>query len=124
VLDAGARVRAIVRNSASWYTPLMSTGGDLPEGRAPAAGAATPGAAGRAKARESDEHLPAGRRRRRLAIERLLIRLISTVGIVGVGVAIGAIMRSSGDEGWLIGLVVAAVTLILSVVMRWAARRL
>jgi hypothetical protein len=39
-------------------------------------------------------------------------------------VAIGAIMRSSGDEGWHTGLVGAAVTLIHSVVMRWAARRL
>ncbi len=62
-----------------------------------------------------------GRERRRLGAERLLVRLIATCGIVGIGVAIGAIMVSSKSQGWVIGLVVAIVSVVLSAIL-WSSR--
>ena len=54
------------------------------------------------------------RGRRRYGIERLLVRLIATFGIIGIGVALGAILAASKVQGWIIGLVVAAVSVILA----------
>lgn len=56
-------------------------------------------------------------------LETLLMRLVATAGIVGIGVAIGAIMRSQNSQGWLIGLVVSGVTVVLAAVL-WSSRRL
>jgi len=48
---------------------------------------------------------------------------VATAGIIGIGVAIAAIMHSQKSQGWLIGLVVSAVSVILAAVL-WSARRL
>ncbi len=64
-----------------------------------------------------------GRERRRFVGERLLTRLIATCGIVGIGVAIGAIMVSSKSQGWLVGLVIAIVSVVLSAIL-WSSRQL
>jgi protein-S-isoprenylcysteine O-methyltransferase Ste14 len=64
-----------------------------------------------------------GRERRRTGIERLLVRLIATGGVIGIGVALGAILRSSNVQGWIIGLVVAIVSVILSGIL-WSSRQL
>jgi protein-S-isoprenylcysteine O-methyltransferase Ste14 len=64
-----------------------------------------------------------GRQRRTLGLERMLVRLVATGGVVGVGVALGAILRSSSVEGWIIGLVVALVSVILSAIL-WSSRQL
>jgi hypothetical protein len=64
-----------------------------------------------------------GRERRRFGIERLLSRLIATCGIVGIGVALGAILVSSNTQGWIVGLVVALVTVVLSAIL-WSSRQL
>jgi hypothetical protein len=63
------------------------------------------------------------RERRRFGIERLLVRLIATCGIVGIGVALGAILVSSKVQGWIIGLVIALVTVLLSALL-WSSRQL
>jgi hypothetical protein len=63
------------------------------------------------------------RTRRRLGVERILVRLISTLGIVGIGVLLGAILVSSKVQGWITGLVVAGVTVILSALL-WSSRQL
>ena len=62
------------------------------------------------------------RGRRRFGLERILVRLIATCGIVGIGVALGAILASSNVQGWIIGLVVAGVSVILSAVL-WSSRQ-
>jgi hypothetical protein len=62
-----------------------------------------------------------GRERRRFGLERVLVRLIATCGIVGIGVAIAAIMVSSKSQSWLIGLVVSGVSVILSAIL-WSSR--
>jgi hypothetical protein len=64
-----------------------------------------------------------GRERRRFGIERLLVRLVATIGIIGVGVALGAILVSQKVDGWIVGLVVAVVTVVLSAIL-WSSRQL
>lgn len=66
--------------------------------------------------------LPA-REVRRSGFERLIVRLIATCGVVGIGVAIAAIMVSSKSQGWIVGLVVAIVSVILSALL-WSSRQL
>ena len=60
-------------------------------------------------------------RERRPWPERLLVRLVATCGIVGIGVAIAAIMHGSGSQGWMIGLVVSIVSVVLAAVL-WSSR--
>ena len=64
-----------------------------------------------------------GRERRRFGLERLLVRLVATTGIIGIGVALGAILTSQKVQGWIIGLVIAAVTVVLSGIL-WSSRQL
>jgi hypothetical protein len=64
-----------------------------------------------------------GRERRRSKLERLVVRLIATCGIVGIGVAIGAIMVSSHSKGWIVGLVVSIVSVVLAALL-WSSRML
>ena len=63
------------------------------------------------------------RGRRRFGLERVLVRLIATCGIVGIGVLLGAILVSQKVAGWTTGLVVAVVTVILSALL-WSSRQL
>jgi hypothetical protein len=73
--------------------------------------------------RETAPNMLPGRQRRRLGAERVLTRLIATGGIIGIGVALGAILASSNVQGWIIGLVVSGVSVILSAVL-WSSRQL
>jgi hypothetical protein len=66
--------------------------------------------------------LPA-REHRRFLGERLLTRVIATCGVVGIGVVIAAILASSNVQGWIIGLVVSIVSVVLSAVL-WSSRQL
>jgi len=63
------------------------------------------------------------RGKRRFGVERLLVRLIATFGIIGVGVALGAILAASKVQGWIIGLAVAGVSVILAGLL-WSSRQL
>ena len=74
-------------------------------------------------ARHDSKNMLPPRERRRSPFERAFVRLIATCGIVAVGVAIGAIMTSSNSDGWLIGLVVAVVSVVLAAVL-WSSRQL
>jgi hypothetical protein len=70
---------------------------------------------------ETAPNMLPGRERRRFGLERVLVRLIATCGIIGIGVAIAAIMVSSKSQGWLIGVVVSGVSVILSAIL-WSSR--
>jgi len=59
----------------------------------------------------------------RSRIESGFVRIVATCGIVGICVAIAAIMQSSGSESWLIGLVVSTVSVVLAAVL-WSRREL
>lgn len=63
------------------------------------------------------------RRGRRFAVERVFVRLVATAGIIGVGVILGAILTSNKVDGWIIGLVVAVVTVVLAALL-WSSRQL
>jgi hypothetical protein len=65
--------------------------------------------------------IPSGRKR--LPLEAPLMRLVATGGIVGIGVVIAAIMTSQDSKGWLIGLVVSIVSVVLAAIL-WSSRRL
>jgi hypothetical protein len=80
------------------------------------------GTYGRSEPVDSRNMLPA-RERRRSVLERMLVRLIATCGIVGIGVAIAAIMVSSKSQGWVVGLVVSIVSVILAALL-WSSDRL
>jgi hypothetical protein len=60
-------------------------------------------------------------RRGRGLLERTFVRVIATGGIVGICVAIAAIMSSSNSAGWIIGLVVSLVSVVLAAVL-WSSR--
>ena len=62
-------------------------------------------------------------RRKRLPLEAPFMRAVATAGIIGIGVVIAAIMASQDVQGWLIGLVVSAVSVVLAAVL-WSSRRL
>lgn len=63
------------------------------------------------------------KRRERPPLESAFVRTIATGGVVGVGVAIGAILVSQAVEGWIVGLIVAVVSVTLSAIL-WSSRRL
>lgn len=64
-----------------------------------------------------------GRERRRTVLERGLMRLIATGGIVGIGVALGAVLVGQDVAGWIVGLVVSAVSILLAALL-WSSRQL
>ncbi len=63
------------------------------------------------------------RRRRRTAVERVFVRLVATAGIVGIGVGLGALLVSNKVQGWITGLVVALVSVVLAALL-WSSRQL
>jgi Flp pilus assembly protein TadB len=64
-----------------------------------------------------------GRDRRRLGVESAFMRLVATGGVVGIGVALGAILVGQDVEGWIVGLAVSLTTVVLSAVL-WSSRQL
>ena len=76
-----------------------------------------------ARSREREADMLPGRGRRRFGLERILVRLVATGGVIGIGVALGAILASSSVQGWIIGLVVALVSVVLSAIL-WSSRQL
>ena len=64
-----------------------------------------------------------GRERRRFGLERVMVRIVATCGIVAIGVLLAAILASTDVQGWIIGLVVAGVSVLLSAVL-WSSRQL
>jgi len=66
--------------------------------------------------------LPA-RERRRSKLERGVVRLIATGGIIGLDVALGAILVSQDVAGWIVGLTIGLVSVVLAGVL-WSSRQL
>jgi hypothetical protein len=115
---------------ADWLICIMV--GPLPGSpppRATARGSAMPSAKRGARPSERRDApaerpgvmIPSGRKR--LPLEAPLMRVVATGGIVGIGVVIAAIMTSQDSKGWLIGLVVSIVSVVLAAVL-WSSRRL
>jgi hypothetical protein len=62
-------------------------------------------------------------RPRRRTFESALARVVATAGVVGVGTALGAILIAADVAGWVSGLVVSIVTVVLAA-MLWRSRQL
>lgn len=63
------------------------------------------------------------RDRRRTGVERGAMRMISTGGIIGIAVVLGAVLVGQDVAGWIVGLVVGLVSVILAAVL-WSSRQL
>jgi hypothetical protein len=64
-----------------------------------------------------------GRERRRTGIERGVMRMIATGGIVGIGVVLGAVLVGQDIAGWIVGLAVSVVSILLAALL-WSSRQL
>ena len=64
-----------------------------------------------------------GRERRRTKVERGFMRLVATGGIIGIAVALGAILGSQDVAGWIMGLVIGLTSVILAALL-WSSRQL
>ena len=62
-------------------------------------------------------------RRERPPVESAFVRVVATCGVIGIGVALGAILASQHVAGWITGLVVASVSVVISAVL-WSSRRM
>src|SRR3712207_2583033 len=87
---------------------------------------ATQGAEG---ARHSDDPadrpqgmIPA-RARRASPVERVFMRVVATAGIVGIATALGAILSGEDVDGWIIGLAIGTLSVILAGLL-WSSRQL
>ena len=63
------------------------------------------------------------RARRGTAVERVSMRLLATGGIVGLAVALGAILVAQDVAGWIVGLVIGLMSVTLAAVL-WSSRQL
>jgi hypothetical protein len=59
----------------------------------------------------------------RLGVESLFVRVVATGGIVGIGVALAAILGTQDVGAWIVGLVVSLVTVVLAAIL-WSSRTL
>jgi hypothetical protein len=57
------------------------------------------------------------RKRRRFALETIFMRIVATAGVVGICVAVAAILGSSGVDAWIVGLVVSLLSVVLAAVL-------
>ena len=73
--------------------------------------------------RKRPEGMVPGRERRRTKVERGFMRLVATGGIVGIAVALGAILVGQDVAGWIVGLVIGLTSVILAA-MLWSSRQL
>jgi hypothetical protein len=55
--------------------------------------------------------------------ESVLVRVVATAGVIGIGTAIGAILGAQHVEAWIAALVVSTVCVVLAAVL-WRSRRL
>jgi hypothetical protein len=62
-------------------------------------------------------------RRQRSGIESIAVRLVATAGIIGICVAVAAILGSQDVSAWIIGLVASAASVVLAAIV-WSSRTL
>ncbi len=59
----------------------------------------------------------------RKAPESVLVRVIATAGVAGIGTALGAILVAADVAGWIVGLAVSVLTVVLAALL-WRSRTL
>jgi hypothetical protein len=73
--------------------------------------------------REPVQGMVPARERRRSKLERGFMRLVATGGIIGIAVALGAILVGQDVAGWIVGLVIGLTSVILAAIL-WSSRQL
>jgi hypothetical protein len=53
----------------------------------------------------------------------VFVRVVAALGIIAIGTAVAAIFDSAGVAGWITGLVVSTLSVVLAAVL-WRSRRL
>jgi hypothetical protein len=76
-----------------------------------------------ARREEPPQGMVPARARRRSKLERALMRVVATGGIIGIAVALGAILVGQDIAGWIVGLVIGLTSVILAAVL-WSSRQL
>jgi hypothetical protein len=76
-----------------------------------------------ARRQERPQGMVPGRERRRTKVERGFMRLIATGGIIGIAVALGAVLVGQNVAGWIVGLVIGVATVLLAALL-WSSRQL
>lgn len=59
----------------------------------------------------------------RRSLESMLVRVVATCGVIGIGVGVAAVLGTQNVHTWIIGLVVAALSVVLAAVL-WSSRTL
>jgi hypothetical protein len=59
----------------------------------------------------------------RAAAESILVRVVATAGVIGIGTAVGAILSAQNFAGWTVSLVVSILCVTLAAIL-WRSRRL
>lgn len=59
----------------------------------------------------------------RVGAESVLVRVVATAGVVGIGTGVGAILDATDVAPWIVALVVSALSVILAAIL-WRSRRL
>ena len=76
-----------------------------------------------ARRRERPRGMLPGREHRRTGIERGAMRALATGGIIGIGVILGAVLVGQDVAGWIVGLVISTVSIVLAAIL-WSSRQL
>jgi hypothetical protein len=63
-----------------------------------------------------------GRAARGTGLERLVVRVVATGGVIGIGVGIAAILAANHVQGWILGLVVSTLSVLLAAIL-WSSRQ-
>jgi hypothetical protein len=63
------------------------------------------------------------RAHQRRGVESMLVRVVATSGIVGISVALAAILGTQDVAFWIVGLVVSLVSVVLAAIL-WSSRTL
>jgi hypothetical protein len=71
------------------------------------------------RTRERDESV--GENARTSALERVTVRVAMTLGVIGVGTALAAILGTQDVDAWIVGLVVSTLSVVLAAVL-WTRR--
>lgn len=63
------------------------------------------------------------RDRPRRGLESSLVRIVATCGVIGIAVALAAVLGTQNISAWVIGLVVSTLSVVLAAIL-WSSRML
>ncbi len=121
--EQGSIDGGIERAAVPDRSPFARADGDRdePVSDRPGQPAAEEAAAATSSPRHTTGFLPSEPPRR--AIESAFVRVVATLGVIGIGTLLGALLVANDVAGWIVGLTVSAVSVVLAAVL-WRSREL